>query len=155
MTDWIIRESVPSDIPAILSIAEEAGLSVWTSADYSDEFERPDSICITAEAADHSTIGFVVGRVVPGFKQNESLDAEIYNIGVLHMARRSGIGSALIDQFFRTCRGFQVRSVWLEVRSKNEVAINFYKAHGFAVEYTRTNFYDRPPDDANVMCSVL
>ncbi len=66
------------------------------------------------------------------------------------MYRRRGIATKLITQ---TIEGMpeQINSVVLEVRSRNEEAINLYKKLGFATLGTRKDIYTTPLDDALVM----
>lgn len=45
-----------------------------------------------------------------------------------------------------------VKSLWLEVNVKNEIAISFYKKNGFKIITKRPMYY---PEDALVMCFTL
>lgn len=140
----------PADIPELLEIQSECGLGSWTAAGYQVEIKKPDSIIIGARDADGSISGFIVGRlgIATG---SESSEAEIYNIGTRTRARQRGVGSALLKRFVQICRDRGVEAVWLEVRTGNDQAINFYTNRGFEAVDTRRNFYSDPVEDASVM----
>ena len=138
------------DIPEILRIAEECGLSTWSESALLDEFESSDSIkqCVRISG---SLAGFILGRVIPASSLDKGLDAEIFNIGVRTAFRREGVGSFLIDYFINECLSRSVYTIWLEVRLQNVGAIEFYKKNGFVDSHRRKAFYSSPPDDALVM----
>ena len=150
-----IRRMTFDDIPQILSIATEGGLSAWSITDYVAEINRLDSVSLTANSSNAELIGFVTGRIVPGSDDADSLEAEIYNVGVRSERRRCGIGTALLERFLKVCSDQQVKRVWLEVRAKNEAAVIFYCRHGFEIEFVRKAYYRQPDDDANVMYTTL
>lgn len=114
------------------------------------EIERTDSMFLVVSAASTDVQGFTVGRVVPG-SDEDSLVAELYNIGVNNEYRRLGIGSRLLRQFIESARSKGAQKVFLEVRSGNDSAIKFYEKHGFTQQFVRKSFYADPLDDATVM----
>lgn len=131
-----------------LAIALDTGLSPWSLNDYDAELRRSDSVMLAA-VADGETVGFIVGRRVPGMR--EAPDVEIYNIGVAPAFQRSGVGGGLMAEFLRRSVGAGVDQAWLEVRAANKSAILFYRSFGFRECAVRPKFYRNPADDAVTM----
>ena len=144
-----------SDISSVENLATSCGLSYWTRADYLSELARGDSIFLKATSGDESSLGFIVGRLVPGIVREGEFDAEIYNIGVRPSVQNSGIGSRLMHAFMTECQNRSVGALWLEVRKSNSTAIAFYSKHGFDLMTIRSSFYRDPVEDAIVMKSIL
>ena len=138
----------PTDVPALITLALDAGLSAWSTNDYEEEAKRSDSIMLACRSGD-SLIGFIVGRLIPGHLKGT--DAEIYNIGVRPSFRQMGIGQLLMQNFVSQCVNHSARVLWLDVRESNESALRFYKAFGFTEAYRRPNFYSDPAEGAIVM----
>ena len=150
-----IRKALLEDVPAIVSLAKKSRLSEWPQSDYEAELLRNDSIFLASIDEMEQLDGFVIGRVVPGNDQMNSVDAEIYNIAVHAENRRRGIGSNLVNSFFEACRVRDVRTVRLEVRADNISAQKFYEKHGFTVEFIRKAYYRDPVADAIIMRTTL
>lgn len=122
-----IRPVETSHIADLIRIAEETNLSHWSAQSYLDEMKNPDSVMLRLEAGNNSTIGFVVGRLVPAGVIEIVTDAEIYNIAISESEQRNGLGQLLIDAFTEACREKKVANIWLEVRESNYQAIAFYE----------------------------
>lgn len=144
-----VRRVERSHICELIQIAEESRLSPWTAQNYLDELKNENSIMFRLEADDSSTIGFIVGRTVPG--REDETDAEIYNIAVVAEKRKRGCGQNLFNAFVKRCQDALVANVWLEVRKSNLTAINFYGRNGFNRVQTRNHFYENPREQAIVM----
>lgn len=139
------------DAAELVSIGDECGLSHWSADDYLSELSRSDSIMLRATAGSGEIIGFIAGRLVLATDSDESVDAEIYNIGVRKPFQSKGWGKILLHEFLRRCKRKGVRRVWLEVRSANSQGIGFYHNTGFEQNGTRKAFYSGPEDDAITM----
>jgi ribosomal-protein-alanine N-acetyltransferase len=150
-----IRPIESSHIGELIRIADETSLNHWSAESYLAELKNPHSIAHRLESDDNHTIGFVVGRIVPAADSADHLDAEIYNIGVIHSEQGQGNGHLLIDEFSRECRAKYVRSIWLEVRESNLQAISFYLRNDFLSVNLRRDFYSDPRENAIVMRRML
>ena len=150
-----IRPVETSHIADLIRIAEETNLSQWSAQSYLDEMKNPDSIMLRLDAGDNSTIGFVVGRFVPGGQIEIITDAEIYNIAITENAQKNGFGQLLFDAFKNLCRERNAANIWLEVRESNEKAIRFYEKNGFERVQTRPSFYENPREHAILMKLIL
>ncbi len=150
-----IRPVETSHIADLIRIAEETNLSHWSAQSYLDEMKNPDSVMLRLDAGDNSTIGFVIGRFVPGGEIEIVTDAEIYNIALTENAQRKGFGQLLFDSFVAACRKRAAANIWLEVRESNNKAIAFYEKNGFERVQTRPSFYENPREHALLMKLAL
>jgi ribosomal-protein-alanine N-acetyltransferase len=148
---FTMRRITSGDIPDLLRIAKDCGLSPWSENDYIEEAKRADATMICLESAAPETIGFLVGRRVLNSRRTKGYDAELYNIGVKAGFRKQGCGGMLLNRFLDICRNDVVQSVWLDVRSSNKNAIQFYKNFGFTEYTVRNLFYSDPEEDGIVM----
>jgi [ribosomal protein S18]-alanine N-acetyltransferase len=145
-----IRRIDASHIADLIRIAEETNLNRWTAQHYLDELKNPFAIMFRLEADDASTLGFIVGRIVAG-RDDDSPEAEIYNIGVSPQHQRSGFGQTLLDTFFEACQEKNVGNVWLEVRELNQPAVSLYLKNGFIAVTVRKDYYSEPRDNGILM----
>lgn len=150
-----IRPVEAKHIADLIRIADETNLSTWTAQNYLDELQIPDSIMLRLESATNETIGFIVGRIVPGGTVEAEIDTEIYNVAIVQREQKKGRGQGLFNAFVAKCREIGVRSIWLEVRASNQKAIRFYEQNGFEQVQSRNNFYENPREHALLMKLML
>lgn len=149
MVIFTVENLTKNDIPAVMSIAEQANLSRWSEKDLREELLLAESIAFKLSDASTECLGFVIGRIVPGFIRD--LDAELYNIGIVDSARRKGGGSRLLERFITECGLKGAHNIWLDVRASNHPALSFYYKFGFYADGARKNFYSEPTEDAVLM----
>lgn len=94
---------------------------------------RTGSFTLVAEAA-AGIQGFVVA-------ESRRKTGHIITIDVIADARRSGLGSALLQAAEKQLLQAGVRLVALETPVSNEAAIRFYKQQGYFVEKTVAGYY--------------
>ena len=150
-----IRRVEASRIGDLIRIGEETKLSPWTANSYVEELKNPNAIILRLAGEDNSTLGFIVGRMVPGGEIEMRLDAEIYNIAVGEEHQRRGYGQQLFDAFAGICHERRSSNIWLEVRESNQKALRFYEKNGFERVQSRSDFYDNPREHALLMRLVL
>jgi ribosomal-protein-alanine N-acetyltransferase len=90
--------------------------------------------------------GFALGIAIAG-------EAELYRTAILPEFRRRGEGLRLLSAFLEACAARDCRSVFLEVRSRNNAAISLYKAAGFEQVGMRRGYYG--DDDGVVMKLII
>lgn len=78
-------------------------------------------------------LGFSLARSIAG-------EAELLLLAVAPEARRSGVGSSLLEAFLDDARQAGAHRVHLEVRDGN-AAVEVYIRHQFAVEGRRSKYY--------------
>ena len=144
------------DLQRILEIMQEAISPNWTSDAFLSEMRKSDSFFLVAlddamvdnETGSPRCMGFAVVRQVGD-------DGELLQIAVDKSARRSGIGSLLMEAVLDYAAKNAMHSIFLEVRSSNVAAITLYEKNGFEPVRTRKDYYDNPVEDALVMRKVV
>jgi len=108
---------------------------------------------LIGDLANDSTESYVAmyeGKAVAFCSFIATEDAELVFVCTHPLYRQQGIGHKLLSESIKALPT-SVNSIVLEVRSKNEPAINLYKKMGFETLGKRRNFYSFPEDDAIVM----
>jgi ribosomal-protein-alanine acetyltransferase len=142
-----VRGLEPGDVDAILSIqAESPEVAQWSRGAY-ERFAQEKMIGWTAEA-DGSISGFVTARQVTG-------DAEILNFAVRSDARRSGVGTLLLNEVLAWAESARIEKIYLEVRESNRAARAFYERRGFHETGRRPRYYEAPTEDALLLALSL
>ncbi len=150
-----IRGVDGSHVADLMRIAAETNLSHWSAQSYLEEIRHTSSIMLRLVNEVNLTIGFVVGRIVPGGAVETVLEAEIYNIAVTNSEHGRGRGQILFDAFRSECLERSAANIWLEVRESNHNAIAFYERNGFERVQTRSHFYENPREHAILMKLAL
>lgn len=88
----------------------------------------------------HKIAGFIVS-----VKLHEEV-AKILMIGIAPEHRRKKIATHLLTQLLERVSCENIRTVELEVRVDNQVAITFYEKHGFIKRHRLTQFYQNGED---------
>jgi len=96
----------------------------------------------------HKIVGFIVGV------KTSSKDARILMIAVSEKQRGKNIGSALLNYFLKEIIIQKIKQVELEVKTRNNVAIEFYRKHRFTIIDTIPKFY-QSGEDAYTMRLIL
>lgn len=94
----------------------------------------------------------VVGYVFARFAADEG---EIMNLAVHPDFRRQGVGRQLLEAAMQAARAAGAAKVFLEVRVSNQVAQAFYAQMGFQPVGYRRGYYERPREDALILCCPL
>ncbi len=80
-------------------------------------------------------VGFVVGQKLPrGI-------GHVVTIDVILPARRSGVGSRLMEECETRLRGAGCAAIYLETAVDNEAALKFYKRRGYSLLKTIPRYY--------------
>ena len=129
------RKFKAEDINKILEIEEQASpktiCSKVTFLNYADIF--PDTFIIVESGKD------IVGYII------FDLTGHIHSTAVKQSYRRRGFGKMLFMHSLRRAN----KGLWLEVRSRNRGAIEFYKRLGMKIVGKIPNYYE--DDDALIM----
>ena len=109
---------------------------------------REGSFTLVAEdEAESGILGFIVA-------ENRRQIGHIITIDVIERARRTGVGSALLEATEGKLLRAGATSVALETPVNNAAAIRFYKSEGYYVEKTVAGYYSNQMD-ALVMTKEL
>lgn len=141
-----------NSVAEVVKIAEECGLSYWSEEAYRAELDRVGSYTVQAESIYGQIVaGFLVMRLITNRDTHYPATFELLNIAVKENHRKTGVGNLLIQSALNLAKQNSPANIWLEVRSSNKTAIEFYKKHGFKPEHVRRNFYSNPVEDGIVM----
>jgi ribosomal protein S18 acetylase RimI-like enzyme len=108
---------------------------------------RPGSFTLVAENEGESILGFIVA-------ETRRKNGHIITIDVVAEARRTGVGSALLQAAEEHLLQAGTGAVALETPVNNDAAIRFYKQKGYFVEKTVAGYYSGQLD-ALVMTKEL
>ena len=130
-----IRKFKIEDIDQILEIEEQA----FPKTAYSKE-----TLLLYAKALPDSFIVMETNKDIVGYIIFDSR-GHIHSTAVKSQHRRRGFGKRL----FMHASNNSKKKAWLEVRSKNDVAIKFYKSLGMKITGKTPDYYG--DDDALIM----
>lgn len=135
-----IRQMTAEDIPTVAQIEKECFSQPWSEQGFLDGMK--DAIFFVAE--DPQIAGYIgMYRMPP--------EGEITNVAVTQKMRGKGYGRELLLTMQRWAAEHEIDRIILEVRSKNEPAIQLYRTYGFEKIGVRKNFYQFPREDADIM----
>ena len=132
-----------SNLEEAYKIELEANPSPWSKDNFFSSFEVGHNSIVCKE--DKKIIGFLIFSLI-------KKESHLLNIAVLEDWQRRGSGQMLMDTFIKPSKVLGADKIYLEVRSKNLKAINFYKKYKFVKDAIRSNYYTgNNPDDAVLM----
>ena len=142
-----IREATGDDITRINEIEKRSISPCWSADAFHSEIGREDSFFAVA-VCDGVVAGFCLLRRVA--------DAgELLRIAVEEAYRRRGIADDLMMKSIEYAQGNALTATYLEVRVSNVAAIGLYRKHGFIEVGKRRGYFDKPQEDAVILCRNL
>lgn len=140
-----IRNMVEADVTAVQCL-EQQTLSPWSTNSIRDELRQKwgETFVAEVEGVNCSTseiVGWCASRLILP-------EAELLKIAVNESSRRSGIATALLNHLIHFLSQRSIELLFLEVRSQNQSALNFYKKSGFLQIGVRPRYYSNPCDSA-------
>ena len=147
-----IRNMVETDVTAVQCL-EQQTLSPWSIHSIRDELrqERGEMFVAEIEGGNGSSaeiVGWCASRLILP-------EAELLKIAVNESSRRSGIATALLNHLIHFLSQRSIKLLFLEVRSQNQSALNFYKKNGFLQIGVRPRYYSNPCDSALLYQKML
>jgi ribosomal-protein-alanine N-acetyltransferase len=134
-----IQPATAEDVPALIGIGDECGLSV----DFPAELQRPYALLLVARSA-AGICGFLLA-----WRAADEL--HLTDLGVAEPSRRRGVGRALVAALCQAGLQAGSRMVVLEVRESNQPARALYDALGFLEQGRRARYYADTGEDAVLM----
>ncbi|MCT4586060.1 MAG: ribosomal protein S18-alanine N-acetyltransferase [Peptostreptococcaceae bacterium] len=119
----------------------------WTKHMFLKEFENNLS---------HYKVIIVEGKVVAYAGIWLIVDeGHITNVAVHPKYKGNGFGNIVMQALIDLCKEKNVKSMTLEVRTKNQVAINLYEKYDFKKAGIRKEYYPDTKEDALIMWKEL
>ncbi len=139
----VIRDARQEDIPAIAALESACFSDPWPEDFIGRWLEK-----ILVAEKDGRLLGYAA---LSDVLDEGSLDS----VAVDPAFRRMGTADALLEAVLDRARERKLTFVTLEARAGNGAAIALYAKHGFVQVGRRTNYYERPREDAILMTLVL
>lgn len=142
------------DLLEVVEIEETTGLSQWGWDAYRAELAKPEAVMLVArrQPPDYESGTQLSGYIAARLNADE---LHINNIGVRFVARRRGLGAALLDAALDIGAECGANLAVLEVRAGNRAAQELYMRAGFSVVGERRNYYRAPVESAKIMTRPL
>ena len=138
-----IRPMSLADLSAVLEIERECFPVPWSERIFRDVLDLDYYHFLTA---------FLDGEAAGYCGYIRSFEtADIANIAVRPMLRRSGIGEKLLRRLMDDGYRAGVERFSLEVRASNAPAIALYEKLGYRQEGLRRGYYENPREDALIL----
>ena len=134
-----------SDLKEAYEIEKQTNPSPWSKENFFSSYEvgHKSLVC----RIDNIIVGFIIFSVI-------NKEMHLLNIAVHTEHQKKGIGSLLMETMLKQASVMGVSKVYLEVRSKNEKAILFYKKYNFIKDAVRVNYYTGKNSDDAVLMSL-
>ena len=134
-----------SDLKEVYEIEKQTNPSPWSKENFFSSYEvgHKSLVC----RIDNVIVGFIIFSVI-------NKEIHLLNIAVHTEHQKKGIGSLLMETMLKQASVMGVSKIYLEVRSKNEKAILFYKKYNFIKEAVRVNYYTGKNSDDAVLMSL-
>jgi [ribosomal protein S18]-alanine N-acetyltransferase len=143
-----LRRARIDDVEAMLVIEDACFTDPWSRYALAASVQSPALAVTVAELGDQEGPRALVGYSVLAHAADE---AELLNLAVADVARRRGVGAALVRQVLTDAAARNARAVFLEVRASNEPARRLYGSAGFEEVGRRKDYYRRPSEDALIL----
>jgi len=146
------RNMIEADVTAVECL-EQQTLSPWSLLSIREELNQKLGEMFVAEVEAGSDftpeiVGWCATRLI-------APEAELLKIAVDQQSRRAGIATALLDHLTRFLSKRSIELLFLEVRSENQSALNFYIKSGFLQIGVRPKYYSHPSDSAVIYQKIL
>ncbi|RRJ33815.1 GNAT family N-acetyltransferase [Halocatena pleomorpha] len=119
--------------PIVGANAVEDMLAEWYDRDSLETAIRKDDTTMIV-AVEAEVIGFAQG----GPSEDGPADAVVWRIYVHPDRWGDGAGTKLLNRLFEDLRARNCASAWLTVMAENNIALSFYRKHGFEINQERT-----------------
>ena len=144
MKDILLRQMEMQDLPEVERLEGLCFSNPRTHWILADEMEHPQYRIWVAEKQ-----GLIAGYASLRYVLDE---ADVNRIAVFPLFRRMGVARTLVQGMKRWCQENKMMFLSLEVRQSNRAAVALYAAEGFIHQGVRKGFYEKPKEDALVMC---
>jgi ribosomal-protein-alanine N-acetyltransferase len=144
----VVRAAVPQDLPRILRIDRDSPTAAhWPESDYQQAIEQAERRVLVAEESDE-VLGFLVASTA-------TTEWELENIAVSTLARRQGVGRALVNALIQRAKEAGAGEIRQEIRASNLAAQCLGQAVGFVQQGRRKSYYRNPEEDALLFNHLL
>ena len=142
-----IRKMTAAYADAVAAIEKEIFSDPWSRQGFLDAMAFSENRYLVAEE----------GTTIQGYcgYYRSMEEADIVNVAVAEPFRKRKIATKLLTRLMEEGIREGVRAFWLEVRISNQAAISLYRSLGFEMKGIRKGFYEKPREDACLMCRKI
>ena len=133
---WMIRR----DMPDVLATEQDSFEFAWTEEDFLRCLRQRNCIGMVAEVND-TIIGFMIYEL----HKNR---LHLLNFAVRGSARRSGVGSQMVQKLIGKLSSHRRSKITLAVRERNLAAQMFFRGQEFKATRVLRNYYEDSGEDA-------
>jgi ribosomal-protein-alanine N-acetyltransferase len=131
-----------NDLEEAYKIEREVNPSPWKYETFLSSFEVGHKGLVCKHNSE--IIGFIIFSPI-------NPEAHILSISVTKKIQSKGIGTLLLQSMLDQCKAMNYKKIFLEVRTSNIQAINFYQKFGFIKDAIRDKYYKDNSEDALLM----
>lgn len=140
----MIRKMEFEDIDQVYFIENQSFFEPWSKKTLISEMQINKFLEHYVYEINGDILGFYIANYILD-------EAELYTIAVRNEYRSIGIASKLLDHMLERCKKKNVTKIFLEVSTKNNMAIRLYEKFSFKKVGLRGNYYSKTNEDAFVM----
>lgn len=133
-----------AEVPQVAAIEAEVFTCPWSKKGFLDTLYQ-DNVRFYLAVEGNTVLGYCGIYMAAD-------EGEITNVAVKPEFRRCHIADEMLQALLSDSEAGDIRYIYLEVRVSNAAAIGLYEKHGFTRKGIRKNFYEKPQEDAYVMC---
>ena len=148
MSGYSIRPITSADIDAVWNIEKMYFTLPWSRLSLALEVERNKCARYFVAESEGTILGYAGMWLVLD-------EAHITNIAVHPLARRRGIGEALLRALMAEAYLLRIERITLEVRDSNTAAQSLYEKLGFVRVGRRKGYYSDNNEDAIIMWNMI
>lgn len=149
----VIRRATHADLIPVIEINLKTLPEHYSDYFYEELLRECPEAFLVAESGGR-TVGYVICKIEHGFSNFKRLGfvkkAHLVSVAILPGSRRSGLGTALVEEAIRGVRLRSCHELYLEVRCSNVHAVTMYEKLGFSVRSRQGSYY-RDGEDAFIM----
>jgi ribosomal-protein-alanine N-acetyltransferase len=141
---FVFRFMKEEDIDQILEIEHASFTTPWSREAFYNEINNNKFAVYIVIEDDKKIVGYCGAWIVID-------EAHVTNVAVLPDYRGKKLGEALMRNIMSVAREMGAKSMTLEARVSNQVALSLYRKLGFQNGGIRKNYYSDNQEDALVM----
>jgi ribosomal-protein-alanine N-acetyltransferase len=145
-TRFVIRPMVHADLQQVSQLEQNIFPDPWSLRSFNESLDEERVGAWVTTCRDQ-----VIGYMITLWVEDE---IHILNLAVSPNFQRQGLASRMLTTLEDLAVGHGSHNFWLEVRSSNTIAQQFYRRHGFIQIGSRQNYY-RNKEDALIMAKSI
>jgi [ribosomal protein S18]-alanine N-acetyltransferase len=141
---FVFRYMKEEDIDQILEVEHASFTTPWSREAFYNELHNNKFAVYIVLEEDNKVVGYCGAWIVID-------EAHVTNVAILPGYRGRKLGEALLKEMMSVATEMGAKSMTLEVRVTNQVALSLYRKLGFQDGGIRKNYYSDNQEDALVM----